>query len=145
MPISTNLWRAETDTFSLKIDKLCFMNTWSSITKAKFQHSFVLCFYFLITFLSLLLILSNDIEFNPGPIKNSRNYNFSIAHWNLYSIAAKHSVKISQLEAYNTMYSYNRIYLSETWLNSATSIDSNDLLWRVKRLQLISWWRYWKC
>ena len=127
MPISTNLWRAQIGAFGIMIAKLCVMNTWSSITKAKFQNSFVLSFFFLITFLSLLLILSNDIELNPGPKKDSSKRNFSIAHWNLNSIAAQYFVKLSQLETYNTMHSYNLICLSETWLDSTTSIDSNDL------------------
>ena len=83
MPISTNLWRAKIGTFGIMIAKLCVMNTWSSITKAKFQNSFVLSFFLLITVLSFLLILSNDVELN--------------------------------------------VCLSETWLDSPTSIDSNDL------------------
>ena len=103
------------------------MATWSSITEAKFQNSFVLSFFFLITFLSLLLILSNDVELNPGPKKDSPKRNFSIAHWNLKSIAVQNFVKLSQLEAYNTMHSYDLICSSETWLDSATSINSNDL------------------
>ena len=103
------------------------MNTWSSITEAKFQNSFVLSFLFLITFLSLLLILSNDIELNPDPKKDSSKCNVSMAYWNLNSIAAQNLVKLSQLEAYNTMHSYDFICLSETWLDSTTSINSNDL------------------
>ena len=109
------------------IAKLRVMNTWSSITKAKFQNLFELSFVFLIMFLSLLSILSNDVELNPGPKKDSSNRNFSIAHWNLNSIAAQNFVKLSQLEAYNTLHSYDLICLSETWLNSVTSVDSNDL------------------
>ena len=41
MSIST-LWRAQIGTFGIMIAKLCVMNTWSSITKVKFQNSFVL-------------------------------------------------------------------------------------------------------
>ena len=67
---------------------------------------------------SLLLILSNDVELNPCPKKDSSKRNFSIAHWNLNSIAAQNFVKLSQLEAYNTLHSYDLICLSETWLNS---------------------------
>ena len=124
MPISTNLWRAYIRYHDCEI---CVMNTWSSITKAKFQNSFVLSFFFLITFLSLLLILSNDVELNPGPKKDSSKRNFLIAHWNLNSIAAQNFVKLSQLEAYNTVHSYDLICLSETWLDSTTSIKSTDL------------------
>ena len=114
-------------TFGVMIAKLCVMNTWSSITKAKFQNSFVLSFFFLITFLLLLLILSNDVELHPGPKKDNSKRSFSIAHWNLNTIAAQNFVKLSQLEAYNTMHSYDLICLSETWLDSTNSVNSNDL------------------
>ena len=62
MPINTNLWRAQLGTVGIIIAKLCFVNSWSSITKAKFQNSFEPSFFFLIKFFSFLLILSNDIE-----------------------------------------------------------------------------------
>ena len=92
-----------------------------------FQNSFVLSFFFLITFLSLLLILSNDVDLNPDPKKDSSKRNFSIAHWNLNSIAAQNFVKSSQLKAYNAVHSYDLNRFSETWLDTTTSINSNDL------------------
>ena len=64
---------------------------------------------------------------NPGPKKDSSKRNFSIAHWNLNSIIAKNFVKLSQLEASNTLHSCDLICLSGTWVDSTTSIDSNDL------------------
>ena len=84
-------------------------------------------FFFLITFLSLLVILSNDIELNPGPRKDSSNHNFSIAYWNINSNAKTNFVKSSHLEIYNTIDSYDLICFSETWSDSMTSIDFNDL------------------
>ena len=59
--------------------------------------------------------------------KDSSKCNFSIAHWNLNSIAAQNFVKLSQLEAYNPLHSFDLICLSKTWLDFTTSIDSNDL------------------
>ena len=109
------------------ITKLSVKNTWSSITKAKFQNYFVLSFCFLITFLSFLLILSNDNELNSGPKRESYKRNFSIAHWNLNSIATQNFVKLSQLETFNTLHTYDLICLTEIWLDSTTSIDCNDL------------------
>ena len=50
-----------------------------------------------------------------------------MAHWNSNSITAQIFVKLSQLEAYNAMPCYDPICLSETWLDSTTSIDSNHL------------------
>ena len=64
---------------------------------------------------------------NLGHKKDSSKHNFSTAQWNLNSIAAKNFVKLSQLEAYNTLHGYDLICFSETWLDSTTSIDSNDL------------------
>ena len=103
MRSTITLWQAQIGAFGTMTAKLCVMNTWSTFTKAKFQNSSVLSFFFLITFLSLLLILSNDVELNPGPKKDSSNGNFSIARWNLNSITAQNFVKLSQLEAYNAM------------------------------------------
>ena len=103
------------------------MNTWSSIIKTNFQNSFVLSFFLLITFLSFLLILSNNVELKPSPKKDCSKRNFSIARLSLNSITAQNFVKFSQLEAYNTLHGYELICLSETWLDSTTSIDSNDL------------------
>ena len=108
------------------IVKLCVMNTWSSITKAKFQNSFVLSFFFLITFLSLLLIFSNNVELNPGPKKDSSKRNFSKAQWNLTSIAAQNFVKLSQLDTCNTLHSYDLICLSETRLDKGYSLHRVD-------------------
>ena len=74
----------------------------------------------------MLLILSNDVELNPDLKKNSSKHNFSIAHWNLNSIATQNFVKLNQLEAYNKFHSYDLICLSETWLDSTNSVGSND-------------------
>ena len=53
--------------------------------------------------------------------------NFLIAHWNLIGTAAQHFVKLKQLETYNTCHNHDLICLSEICLDTATSIDSNDL------------------
>ena len=42
--------------------------------------------------------------------------------------------KLIQLEAYNTLHSYDVICLSEMWLGSTTSIDSNVLFLKVYNL-----------
>ena len=73
------------------------------------------------------MAVANDLELNPCPQKDSSKPNFSIAHWNLNVIAAQNFFKLSQLKAYNTLHSYDLICLSETWLDSTTFIDSNDL------------------
>ena len=79
----------------------------------------------------LLLICAGDIEFNPGPRKNSTSYNFSFYHWSLNSIAAHNFSKLSLLEAYNV----HMICLSETFLDS--SIPTNDGRLSMKGYKLI--------
>ena len=94
-------------------------------------------FFFLITFLSFLLILSNDAELDPGPKNDSSKRSFLIAGRNLNSIAAQNFFKLSQLEAYNTLHSYDLICLSETWLDATTFIDSSDLSLKVYDLHRV--------
>ena len=43
----------------------------------------------------------------------------SICHWNI-SLSAHNFAKLTQLEAYNSVYEHNFIYLSETFLELAT-------------------------
>ena len=61
--------------------------------------------------------LSGDIEFNPGPKSNSCE-NFSVCHWNLNSISAHNISKVSLLNAYTALHSFDMICLSETYLDS---------------------------
>ena len=43
-----------------------------------------------------------DIENNPGP--NNERKSISICQWNLNSISTQNYVKLSMLEAYNSIY-----------------------------------------
>ena len=61
------------------------------------------------------LLLSGDIEINPGPTNGN---SLSVCHWNLNGIAAHKFIKISLLEAYNTIHDFDIICLSETFLDS---------------------------
>ena len=62
----------------------------------------------------------NHIEKKPGPKYSSLTF----FHWNLNSLTAHHSIKISLLQAYVTQHNYDMICLSEAFLNS--SIDSSN-------------------
>ena len=62
------------------------------------------------------IILSRDVETNPEP-QSKRFQEFSIYHWNLNSIATRSFIKVSLLNAYITIYNYDFICLSETYLN----------------------------
>ena len=72
-------------------------------------------------FLSIV-ILHDDIESNPGPKKKEQIY-FSLCHWNMNSLVA--DKKISLLAAYNSIYRYDIICISESFLDSTISDDDN--------------------
>ena len=95
-----------------------------------------LCISFIITisihsilplwFYSILITLSGDVETNPGPKRNSTE-TFSFCHWNLNSISSHNYVKISLLKAYITVHKFDIICLSETYLDSSTRHDDENL------------------
>ena len=51
---------------------------------------------------SLLLTFSGDVETNPGPLSNCKEY-FSICNWNLNSVFAHDYSKLFLLKAYYTL------------------------------------------
>ena len=53
----------------------------------------------LVCLYNLLLMLSDDVEINPGPSSNCKE-SFSICHWNLNSISAHDYFKLFCLKAY---------------------------------------------
>ena len=62
---------------------------------------------------SLLILLSADVELNPGP-KRASTSNISICHWNLNSISAHNYIKLFLLKAYIAIHKFDVICLSET-------------------------------
>ena len=71
------------------------------------------CNFSFLHFKFIQLIRSGDIEIQPGPIKNALKF----CHWNLNSVLAHDRIKISLLEAYNSVYNYNILVLVETYLS----------------------------
>ena len=77
--------------------------------------------------LSLTIIrLSGDIEENPSPKRNS-NQSFSICHWNLNSITAHNYLKVSLLGGYISLHNFDVVCISETYLDSTTALDDENL------------------
>ena len=68
-------------------------------------------------FLHLLLLQHGDIESNSGPKKEQIKY-LSCCHWNVNSLLAQNMCKISQIKAYNSLYNYDFICISETYFDS---------------------------
>ena len=77
------------------------------------------CNIFFLQFKFIQLIRSGDIEIQPGPIKNALKF----CHWNLNSVLAHDRIKISLLEAYNSVYNYDILVLGETYLSGDISHD----------------------
>ena len=75
--------------------------------------------HFLFTdYISILLILANDIESNPGPLGNVSK-DLSICHINSQSLFNKVDLIAAELGTYDI------VTVSETWLDSSS--ESNDI------------------
>ena len=118
MPVSLITWRLFVGRFNGSNQFLhnCFK---SHIRKGKYH-----C-HLLIVFL-ILLLLSGDVHPNPGP-KRDKDYNFSVCSWNIGSVSAHNFSKLSLLSSYNSIYHYDLICLSETFLDSSFLPDDPRL------------------
>ena len=76
---------------------------------------------------SCLIILSGDVEVNPGP-KNSVSECLLICHWNLNSISAHYYSKLFHLKAYISVHKFDIICLSETYLDSTVPLDDDNMV-----------------
>ena len=76
---------------------------------------------------SCLIILSGDVEVNPGP-KNSVSECLSICHWNLNSISAHDYSKLFLLKAYFSVRKFDIIGLSEIYLDSTVPLDDDNMV-----------------
>ena len=74
----------------------------------------------------IVLKLTGDIEENMGPNPSS-NQSFSICHWTLNSISAHNFIKVSLLRSYISTHKFDVICISETYLDSNTSDDDDNL------------------
>ena len=73
-----------------------------------------------------VVVLSAGVELNPGP-KRASTSNISICQWNLNSISAHNYTKLFLLKAYIAIPKFDIICLSETYLDSSTTSDDDDL------------------
>ena len=70
--------------------------------------------YLVNNFKHLLLLLSGDIETNPGPKRSS---NIKFCHWNLNGLAAHDFIKVPLVEAFIKNNNFDLVCLSETFLD----------------------------
>ena len=80
--------------------------------------------FFVCDFKCLLILLSGDIELNPGPKRYS---NLKVCHYNLNSLTSHSFAKVSSLQAYNAIHKFDIICLSETFLDSSISLSDPAL------------------
>ena len=71
---------------------------------------------------NLIMLLSGDIETNPGPLTANC---LKFCHWNSNSIYARGGIKIPLIEAYSSIHNFDILSISETMLN--TSISSEEI------------------
>ena len=76
---------------------------------------------------SCLVILSGNVEVNPGP-KNSISECLSIYHWNLNSILTHNYFKLFLLKARMSVHKFDIICPSETYLDSTVPLDDENLV-----------------
>ena len=82
-------------------------------------------------FCSLILLTHCDVETNPG---SKKSHSYFSCHWNVNSLIAHNKLKVSLLEAYNTVHKYDFICISETYFDSL--VKSEDDL-RINGYKLI--------
>ena len=96
------------------------------IFRYKYFHSHYVYFYIACVACSVLhikwlvfrtILLSGDVETNPGP------ETLDFCTWNLNSITAHDFLRVSLIEAYNSVYNYDLIGIVETHLDSTVDED----------------------
>ena len=80
----------------------------NSYRSTKYFHTLsflvtIIMIWSLLWLYSILILLSADVELNPGP-KWASTRNISICHWNLNSISPRNYIKLFLLKAYIAIY-----------------------------------------
>ena len=71
-----------------------------------------------------ILLRCGEIHKNLGPNDKSK---LSLCHWNLNSISVNNFEELLLFQAFNSVYKYGVICISETFLNSSYSNDDPSL------------------
>ena len=130
LPVNVLQWRAGIGIFYYCAHQV-IMNKFSNpICFPKVRCVISYLYYF---FCSLILLTHGDVETNPGPKKSHSC--FSCCHWNVNSLIAHNKLKVSLLEACNTVDKYDFICISETYFDSSVKSEDDDL--RINGYKLI--------
>ena len=57
----------------------------------------------------------------------TQDNHFLFCHWNLNSISAHNNLKISLLRAFISLYNFDVVYISKTYLDSTTALYDENL------------------
>ena len=137
MGVSLELYRASIGKFnSVRILKSLFYTETVSLFGAMFSSLLSLLYvlrradfikfqYFFTLFHFSLILLSGDIEPNPGP-RDGRT-TLSVCHWNLNSVWVDDFSKITQISAFLSVHSFDIFCLGETFLTSQIQDDDPRL------------------
>ena len=71
------------------------------------------------------MLLRGDIETNPS--RNKKYKSFFCCHWNVNGLTAHNMLKLFSAVAYNSIYKYDFISISETYLDSSVQSDNRDI------------------
>ena len=112
MGVSLDIYRATIGLFNGKI--LCIRKLTIS-----FSSFILLCGCVFTFFLTLILLLSGDVEVNPGPPKS---LTLNIGHINARSLNDED--KFEEIASLGHVHTYTIFAVSETWLNHLISSDS---------------------
>ena len=122
--------------FLLNLYTLQLKFTYTGSIYLFFSGSFSIDLLFLFIFQNILaiklLLRCGDVESNPGP---KDKLSLSICHYNINSIAVHNFAKLSSLEAFNSVHSFDIICISESFLDS--SFCSNDSALNLKGFKLV--------
>ena len=86
----------------------------------------ILTIWLLAWLYNLLILLRGDVQLNPRPNRVFVS-NISICHWNLNSISPHNYTKFTLLKAYIANHKFDIICLSETYLDSSTTSNDDNL------------------
>ena len=75
----------------------------------------------------LLILLSNDIQLNPGPQPNLQNNCFNFMNRNLNSLTKDNFHRVDLIEAHNSIFNYDLISVSETNLDDSVELPETLL------------------
>ena len=112
---------------------ILYKDTSESLAKSKLAFpDYMLTIMFFINNFKHLLLLSGDIEVNPGPKRSS---NIKFCHWNLNGLAAHDFIKVPLIEAFITTSNIDIVCLSETFLDS--TIPGDDVNIQINAYSLL--------